>query len=314
MAGLVPAIHVFAASRKKDVDARDKRGHDAEAAAQIGRHTIQHRCVMTAAQSGHYPIERREGEIERLHVQGAAMAPESATMLERIGVGPGWACLDLGCGPGGITALLSERTGPSGRVVGLDADAVFLDEARRHGSSNVEFVAGDAYRTGLPSGTFDLVHVRFVASTAGEPEALLRESIRLARPGGVVALQEPDMETLNCYPPNPAWERLKSALIGAFTSVGSDISLAKRLFGVARRAGLVDVQYRPFLLGFRSTDPMANYLPWMIESLHRTIVDKGLLSEGELDAALADCRAHLRNPDVVSTIYTVAQVWGRAGA
>jgi hypothetical protein len=32
MAGLVPAIHVFAASAKKDVDARNKSGHDGERA------------------------------------------------------------------------------------------------------------------------------------------------------------------------------------------------------------------------------------------------------------------------------------------
>jgi len=30
MAGLVPAIHVFSCAVKQDVDARDKRGHDAE--------------------------------------------------------------------------------------------------------------------------------------------------------------------------------------------------------------------------------------------------------------------------------------------
>ncbi len=38
MAGLVPAIHVFLAESTKDVDARDKRGHDAaEAIDLIGR-------------------------------------------------------------------------------------------------------------------------------------------------------------------------------------------------------------------------------------------------------------------------------------
>jgi hypothetical protein len=71
------------------------------------------------------------------------------------------------------------------------------------------------------------------------------------------------------------------------------------------------VQYRPFLLGFRSTDPMADYLPQMGESLRKTIVGQQLMTDAELDAAIADCRAHLRNPDVISTIYTVGQVWGR---
>ena len=266
---------------------------------------------MNTDNSGHYPIERREGEIERLRIQAEAMAPDSAVMLDRIGVGPGWHCLDLGCGPGGITGLMSERVGPSGRVVGLDADPVFVEHARRQAPATLEFVVGNAYRSNLPTGGFDLVHMRFVASTAGEPEALLSEAIRLARPGGTVALQEPDMATLNCYPPHPAWDRLRSALVGAFASVGADISLARRLFGLARQAGLEDVQYRPFLLGVRSTDPMVDYLPSTVASLRRTIIDRGLMAAGELDTAIAECRAHLRDPGTVFTTYTVAQAWGR---
>jgi hypothetical protein len=65
------------------------------------------------AYAGNYPIERSAGEIERLHVQAAAMAPDTLTMLERIGVKPGWACLDVGCGPGGITGLMSACVGPA---------------------------------------------------------------------------------------------------------------------------------------------------------------------------------------------------------
>jgi trans-aconitate methyltransferase len=264
--------------------------------------------------TGNYPIERREGEIERLHIQAAALAPDCDIMLERIGVGEGWACLDLGCGPGGITALLSARVGPSGRVTGLDADAVFLEHARQHAAPNVEFIAGDAYRTTLAGGSFDLVHMRFIASTAGEPETLIREAMRLAKPGGFVALQEPDMATLNCYPSNSSWDQLKWALQGAFNSAGSDICLARRLYELARQAGLADVDYRPFLVGVRSRDPLVDYLPSTVESLRGTIIGKGLLEEDELNAALAACRAHLRNPNVVFTSYTVAQVWGHTPA
>ena len=70
------------------------------------------------------------------------------------------------------------------------------------------------------------------------------------------------------------------------------------------------MQYRPFLVGVRAGDPMVDYLPATVESLAGTIVGRGLLSEQDLAAALADCRAHLRNPDVSFTMFTVAQVWG----
>lgn len=266
---------------------------------------------MTSKASGHYPIENRAGEIERLEVQGAAMAPDAAVMLDLIGVGEGWRCLDIGCGPGGITRLMSERAGARGHVVGLDMDAVFLDHARRDAPANVEFRQGDAYMADLPAGSFDLVHMRFVASTAGKPEQLLSEAVRLARPGGVVALQEPDASTLNCYPPHPAWNKLKAALLGAFRGVGADLELAGRLYALARQAGLDDVQYRPFLIGVRSVDPMVDYLPSTVESLRSTVLRLGLLSEAEWDDVMAACRAHLRDPGTVFTMYTVAQVWGR---
>jgi SAM-dependent methyltransferase len=266
---------------------------------------------MSTTFAGHYPIEHRAGEIERLRIQAEGMAPDTLTMLNRIGVKPGWRCLDIGCGPGGITGLLSERVGSGGRVVGLDMDEQFLAHARASARANVEFRRGDAYGCDLPAASFDLVHMRFVASTAGDPERLLREAMRLTRTGGVVALQEPDGSTLNCYPPHPAWDRLKAALLGAFAGVGADLTLARRLYALAWQAGLADVQYRPFLIGVRSTDPMVDYLPSTVESLRGTVLRLGLLSEAELSTALARCREHLCNPGTVFTMYTVAQVWGR---
>jgi SAM-dependent methyltransferase len=269
---------------------------------------------MTQTFAGHYPIENRAGEIERLRIQAEGMAPDTLTMLDRIGVKPGWRCLDIGCGPGGITRLLSERVGPGGRVVGLDMDEQHLAHARGGAPANIEYVRGDAYGCDLPAASFDLVHMRFVASTAGDPERLLREAMRLTRTGGVVALQEPDGSTLNCHPPHPAWDGLKRALLGAFAGVGADLTLARRLYAVVRQAGLADVQYRPFLVGVRACDPMVDYLPSTVESLRGTVLRLGLMSEAELSTALAQCREHLCDPGTVFTMYTVAQVWGRKQA
>jgi ubiquinone/menaquinone biosynthesis C-methylase UbiE len=261
--------------------------------------------------SGNYPIEHRAGEIERLCVQSKAMEPDAVTMLERFGSMAGWVCLDIGCGPGGITDLLSARVGAAGLVVGLDMNAQFLEHARRNAPKNVEFRLGDAYRSDLPAGNFDLVHMRFVASTAGQPERLLKEATRLVRPGGLIALQEPDASTLKCFPPHPAWDRLHFAYMAAFKAAGADIELARKLYFLVHQAGLRDVQYRTALLGVRAIDPMIDYLPSMIESLRGTILKLGLFSEDELASALTECRRHLAKPGTAFTMWTLGQVWGR---
>lgn len=247
-------------------------------------------------------------------MQSAAIAWDAAVMLDRIGVGRGWRCVDIGCGAGGILDLLAERVAPTGLALGLDADPVLLDVARRwcaeHAVTRTAFVRGDAYRPPLRPNAFDFVHVRFLAGTAGLPEQLLEATLGLVRPGGVLAFQEPDTSTLECYPAHPAWRRLKTALQDAFTDVGADTTLARRLYALFRQARLEDVRYRPFIVGVTSTDPMVDFLPATVESLRGTLLTKGLIDEAELDDALAACRAHLARPDTVFTTYLTAQVWG----
>ena len=57
------------------------------------------------------------------------------------------------------------------------------------------------------------------------------------------------MATLNCYSPHAAWQRLREALVQIFPSVGGNVRLAHDLFQLLRRAGLENVNYRPFLVG-----------------------------------------------------------------
>ncbi len=260
--------------------------------------------------TGDYPIERRAGEVARLRIQSEALGAETRTLFERIGIGPGWRCIDLGCGPRGVTDVLGACVGPTGAVTGLEFDPIFVAIARADAPANVEIVQGDAYRTGLPDGGFDLAHVRFLACTAGDPERLIAEAARLVRPGGVVALQEADGTTLNCYPPHPAWAALRAAWLGCFPAAGEE-PIAHRLYRLLLRAGLADVHYRTALPGVRAGDPWSDYLPATIESLRARVFERGLIAPDRLDATLAACRAHLADPETVFTACTLVQVWGR---
>ena len=158
---------------------------------------------MSTTFAGHYPIEHREGEIERLEAQGITFAPDARIMLDRIGVAPGWTCLDLGCGPRGITDLMSERVGPNGRVIGVDRDEKSLAYATAHAAAQCRVPARRCLRVRLAGRDIrSRPHAlcRQHSRRSGTPA---REAIRLARPGGVVALQEPDAE------PMPAIRRIR---------------------------------------------------------------------------------------------------------
>src|SRR5215471_14387151 len=69
-----------------------------------------------------YALGSSGGESARLQRQAEVLAPESATLLDRVGLTRGNRAVDLGCGPRGVIELMCERVLPGGRVVGIDAD------------------------------------------------------------------------------------------------------------------------------------------------------------------------------------------------
>ncbi len=263
--------------------------------------------------TGDYPIYEVEAdEIERLRLQHDAWAPDAELLLDRIGVREGWQCLDLGCGPKGLTGMLSERVGSRGKVVGLEYSPAFVSCARQGAASNTEIVQGDAYATGLPLQSFDLVHFRFLASTSGQPEKLVAEAKRLLRPGGILAAQEADVRTLNCHPPHSTWSRLRDALEICFPDCFGEDPVAYRLFRLMRHADFVEVCFLPSLVSTDSEHPWQDFLPSTSESMRPTFLERALFDSNDLDRTLSECRKHLSNPDTIVTSATMTQTWGRA--
>ncbi len=265
--------------------------------------------------TNNYLLAGGSAELERLRLQAHVWEPEAEVMLDRIAIQPGWNCIDLGCGAMGILGSLSRRVGPQGRVVGVDTDAKQLAAVRdfvtENKLDNVAIRELDAYKTGLPRESFDFTHVRFVFAPVGRDEELLQEMLTLTRPGGIIAIQEPDATCWNCYPPSPAWTRLKSAICAAFKRGGGDFDAGQRTFGMLRRAGLKDVQLRAAVVALQDKHPYKRLPIQFATSLRKRILGAGILSESELDEAIAECEQVASDPETMVLSFIVTQVWGR---
>ncbi len=262
-----------------------------------------------------YPLASSPDEIDRLRVQAESLAGEAAIMLDRIGIAAGSACLDLGCGAGGTTDLLAARVGPNGRVLGVDVDEFSLAAARAWaeglGLRDVTFQAGSIFDDDLAPESFDLVHLRYVITTIGKHEDVVRSALRLVKPGGVLALQEADADGIATIPRNPAFDRLKDVVVSVFIGTGADPFAGRQVFRLLRDAGLREVDFRACTARARSHDDLSDYLPQTVLSLREAILKFGLMKETEIDEAVAACRAHLADPNTISTTSTVFQAWGR---
>jgi SAM-dependent methyltransferase len=106
--------------------------------------------------------------------------------------------LDVGCGPGTITADFAGRLGLD-FVLGIDASVDVIAEAQRD-YPNVSFAVGDVYRMNFPDGSFDIVHAHQVLQHLADPVAALKEMRRVVRPGGIVAARDADYGSFTWYP------------------------------------------------------------------------------------------------------------------
>jgi 2-polyprenyl-3-methyl-5-hydroxy-6-metoxy-1,4-benzoquinol methylase len=66
------------------------------------------------------------GEQQRLALMSELLDPVECAHIARLGVRPGWRCLELGCGNGSIAQALAERVAPTGHVVASDIDCSYI--------------------------------------------------------------------------------------------------------------------------------------------------------------------------------------------
>jgi trans-aconitate methyltransferase len=110
-------------------------------------------------------------------------------LLERLAIGPAEDVLDLGCGPGNLTRRIRELT--AGTVVGLDASAGMIAEARRlEGGRGIEFQVGAAESMDF-AGRFDAIFCNSAFQWFRRPRQALRACVDALRAGGRIGLQAP---------------------------------------------------------------------------------------------------------------------------
>ena len=262
-----------------------------------------------------YLLGYSEDEELRLRRQAGELRQESACLLDRISLGAGSRAIDLGCGPQGVLDLLSERVGSAGRVVGLERNRKPVEMAKRfvadRGLKNVEVVQGDATATRLPGASFDLVHARLVLVNVPYVEAVIREMVRLARPGGVVASHEADYVSHFCDPPLPAWDRLFEIFKAYSYANGIDLFVGRRTHRLFREAGLVDIEVKPVIHVYPHGHNRRPIFWQFLQNVRDRILEQELITESEFSELTAELKEHLERPDTLVVSHLFFQVWGR---
>ncbi len=115
-----------------------------------------------------------------------------ATALDRLELGPGWRCVDVGAGGGDVSVALAEVVGQTGRVYAVDSDPRARDVAAAAAAAHSQVLAiTQAAEDLLLPEPVDLAFCRFLLLHVFDPAVVLGRMAKAVRPGGWVVTQEP---------------------------------------------------------------------------------------------------------------------------
>jgi len=230
---------------------------------------------------------RGPAEIYDAHFVPALFAQWGPVVTAEAAVQKGDRVLDVACGTGALTLAAAEIAGPSGSVVGLDANPEMLAVARRK-PVQIEWREGRAEALPLPDGSFNAVVSQFGLMFFEDKPRALCEMVRVLKPGGRLAVAVCD--AVENSPGYDAFALLLDRLFGrqvgdAFRAPFS-LGDAGRLHEICRQAGIEDAEVvqRHGKVRFKSIDALVSTERACAWTLGGVLTDKQferLLKESE---------------------------------
>jgi SAM-dependent methyltransferase len=245
-----------------------------------------------------------EGERARLAGMEAQWDPGTFRHIEALGLGSGAACWELGAGGGSVAAWLAARFG---RLLVTDVDIRFVEELQ---GAAVTVMRHDVVADPFPEGSFDLIHARLLLEHLPGRDRVLDQLVGRLRPGGWLLIEDYDWTSFGADPHSELVERVGGAILDFMTAAGFDPYYGRRLRLEMDARGLANVAAEGRMLVMGPGHPGRAFYRLSLVSLRDAIVDRGALTEAEVDEALAE----LEGDDRTLLSPAMIAAWGRAAA
>jgi len=233
---------------------------------------------------GDYVLGTRDDEVERLGLQHRVWRGRVLEAFRRARIGSGQTIVDVGAGPGFVTADLAELAGPSGKVVALERSAHFAAALRSRGLANVEVREQDVSQPFGVEGA-DASWCRWLLSFVGDPGATVRHIAAALKPGGVAIFHEyAAYGTWRMMPPAPLHERFRDLVMQSWSDSGGEPDVALWLPQWLAEAGFDIVETRTLADIITPADATWQWPRAFMETGARRLHELGYVDQAEAEA------------------------------
>lgn len=228
----------------------------------------------------------------------------------------GMRLLDVGCGPGSITLGLAKAVAP-GDVVGVDTQPEAVKQANAAASArnipNARFEVADAYVLPFPAESFDCAFANGLLMHLSEPRRALAEMRRVLRPGGVIAIRDPDFGGFLFAPATELLTRWFALRLEVRRRHGCDPFLGRQYRRLLLEAGFEGAQASASVNDagdMEATQRYAMFLKAQLRGYAATVLAERWTDEASLEAIVTELDSWARQPDAfVAATWCAALAW-----
>lgn len=219
---------------------------------------------------------------------------------------PGMRFLDCGCGPGTLTIGFAQQVAP-GETIGIDREIgqtkPIATAAAGDGIENLKFEQGDVYRLPYPDASFDVAFASAVLGSLTDAQLVVREMVRVVKPGGIVGLKEFDHGGDMIWPQSPVIERSVEHYHRLRAENGHEPNAGRRLKEFLAE-NVCDVAYVNAFYDQQTTiDKLDPYIErnnrLFREVLGPQYYERGWTTPAEMEECIEEWRSFARNPAAV---------------
>ncbi len=217
---------------------------------------------------------------ERMRLGGieSLWDPGSQALLDELGIGEGWRCLEVGAGGGSLVGWMASR---GASVVAIDIDTRFIESLA---GDAIEVRRVDIRTDELGQNEFDLVHARLVLEHLVERRRILDRLVAALRPGGWLVIEDYDWSDFGVEGADRQLERVTEAILSFMQRAGYEPRYGRHVVADIAATGLSDVRGEGRARVIDSGSPGFDFFRLSFESMRDTVVDAGLISAEEADA------------------------------
>ncbi len=158
--------------------------------------------------------------------------------------------LEVGSGSGKICRLIAAHLGPGGSILGVDISPDIVQEAKRYAlreglTNRITFESGAGESLSYPNASFDCACAARLLLHANDAEAVLREMLRVVKPGGRAVVMDWDFESVTVD--HPDRELTRRLLHWRNDHHGGDNWSGRQLWRRMMAAGFQGLSVHPFV-------------------------------------------------------------------